>query len=339
MDAAGGRNSGRRRAKAKPMIQEPTPAPVPKEEKKVAVPLEVYLLKNMKHENIVGFLDVWEDPRHFILVQELHGCPWDDSSKYRVPTCHGLDPLQASSLIKTAADAIASGKPLPSHLSPAITSTSQLPPSAAPAPNTIPGLCPCLVPPSLSITPPLVTTVVPKHPSTDLFECVEKLGVLTETQARYIFRQVVEAVWYLHVVCGVVHRDIKDENLVVSHTLHVKLIDMGNSAFIPAKDRPDLFFDRFYGTVQYCAPEVLCGKRYRGPEAEMWSLGVLLYTLCFSELPFADPSQTVHLRYARPRYQRSPQVIALLDRLLEKDPAKRATVEEVRDCGWWTAEL
>ena len=52
-------------------------------------------------------------------------------------------------------------------------------------------------------------------------------------------------------------------------------------------------FTTFYGTLEYCAPEVLIGEKYAGPELEMWSLGVLLYVLLFGEHPFFDIEETI----------------------------------------------
>lgn len=123
---------------------------------------------------------------------------------------------------------------------------------------------------------------------------------------------------------------------MIDSSLTAKLIDLGNAAFIPTG--PEGYFDRYYGTLQYCPPEILLGARYRGPEAEMWSLGILLYTICCGELPFADAQQAIHLRYATPRYSRSPECFDLLDRLLEKDPSRRASIEEVLR-HWWFAIL
>ena len=84
--------------------------------------------------------------------------------------------------------------------------------------------------------------------------------------------------------------DIKDENIVLDSSYHAKLIDFGSAAFVPQNGR---LFDRFAGTVQYCPPEILQGHKYLGPPQEVWSLGILLYTLMFAEPPFTDPTTTV----------------------------------------------
>ena len=75
------------------------------------------------------------------------------------------------------------------------------------------------------------------------------------------------ALQYLH-NRGYVHKDIKDENILIDSQYNVKLADFGSCSIIP--DAPAKYFRVFNGTVQYAAPEILCGSNYRGPEAEVW---------------------------------------------------------------------
>ncbi|XP_065529901.1 PAS domain-containing serine/threonine-protein kinase isoform X4 [Lathamus discolor] len=126
--------------------------------------------------------------------------------------------------------------------------------------------------------------VMEKHGSgLDLFTFIDNHHNLDEPLASYIFRQLVSAVGYLH--CrNILHRDIKDENIVIAEDFTIKLVDFGSAVYL----EPSKLFYTFCGTIEYCSPEVLSGKPYRGPELEMWSLGVTLYTLVFGENPFCE---------------------------------------------------
>ncbi|XP_052606303.1 PAS domain-containing serine/threonine-protein kinase isoform X2 [Peromyscus californicus insignis] len=131
--------------------------------------------------------------------------------------------------------------------------------------------------------------VMEKHGSgLDLFAFIDRHPCLDEPLASYIFRQLVSAVGYLRSQ-GIIHRDIKDENIVIAEDFTIKLIDFGSAAYL---ERGKLFYT-FCGTIEYCAPEVLMGNPYRGPELEMWSLGVTLYTLIFEENPFCEVEETM----------------------------------------------
>lgn len=131
----------------------------------------------------------------------------------------------------------------------------------------------------------------------------------------------------------IVHRDIKDENIVIDENYVAKLVDFGSAAFIPQSN--DKLFDRFNGTLHFAPPEILRGYTYRGPEAEMWSLGVLLYTLVFAANPFDGAKQTLKgvLRWPWPI---SPSLADLIRNMLQLDVHKRATIDEVISHPWLT---
>lgn len=88
----------------------------------------------------------------------------------------------------------------------------------------------------------------------DLFEFIEKTNGVPEPLGAYIAKQLVEAVDYLHTK-GILHRDIKDENIVMDDQFHAKLIDFGSATHLTNKP-----FKEFCGTFEYCSPEVLKGK-------------------------------------------------------------------------------
>ncbi|KAI8579256.1 hypothetical protein K450DRAFT_272041 [Umbelopsis ramanniana AG] len=122
----------------------------------------------------------------------------------------------------------------------------------------------------------------------DLFDYIELNRDISQNQVRAIFRQVAEAVQHLH-HNKIVHRDIKDENVIIDGNDQVQLIDFGSAAYV----KPDRMFETFSGTLDYAAPEILSGSRYAGPPQDIWSLGILLYTLVFKENPFYNIEQAM----------------------------------------------
>ena len=82
-----------------------------------------------------------------------------------------------------------------------------------------------------------------------------------------IFAQIVLAIKYLDSL-GIVHRDLKDENVVVDSDYNIKLIDFGSASLVPGEKAA--YFTKYTGTAQYAAPEIVRGNTYRGPEAEIW---------------------------------------------------------------------
>ncbi|XP_064596713.1 PAS domain-containing serine/threonine-protein kinase-like [Liolophura sinensis] len=171
--------------------------------------------------------------------------------------------------------------------------------------------------------------VMEKHGSgMDLFEFIDRNPNLDEALASYLFRQIVSAVFYLHSL-GILHRDIKDENVILDEEFQVKLIDFGAAAYL----RPGHYFKTFCGTLEYCSPEVLMGQSYRGPELEIWSLGVTLYTLIFRENPFYDVEETIECTL-KPPFVVSNTLMLLLSCMLRKDLRCRATIQEVNKHNW-----
>ncbi|OWK04523.1 hypothetical protein Celaphus_00002846 [Cervus elaphus hippelaphus] len=173
--------------------------------------------------------------------------------------------------------------------------------------------------------------VMEKHGSgLDLFAFIDHHPSLDEPLASYIFRQLVSAVVYLRSQ-SILHRDIKDENIVIAEDFSIKLIDFGSAAYL---ERGKLFYT-FCGTIEYCAPEVLMGNPYRGPELEMWSMGVTLYTLIFEENPFCELEETMEAAI-NPPYLVSEDLMSLMSGLLQPVPEQRTTLEKLVTDPWVT---
>lgn len=171
--------------------------------------------------------------------------------------------------------------------------------------------------------------VMEKHgDGLDLFEFIDMQPRLDEPLASYIFRQIVAAVFYLRTK-NILHRDIKDENIIIDTCFHIRLIDFGSAAIMT----PGKLFYHFCGTLEYCSPEVLQGNPYEGPELEMWSLGVLLYTLLFSENPFCDVGEILDAKL-NPPYHLSPELDDVLHGLLDPNPTHRMDLDQLLLQSW-----
>lgn len=172
-------------------------------------------------------------------------------------------------------------------------------------------------------------------PGFDLFDLIEMKQEMGEATLRELFRQVLAAVVHLH-EHDIVHRDIKDENVIVDLGAMeggdceraVKLIDFGSSAFTAQGP-----FDLFVGTLDYAAPEVLAGQPYEGRPQDVWALGILLYTLVYKENPFYNVDEIME-RDLRVPFVLSRESIHLVMKMLTRNVRKRPTAREVWEHPW-----
>ncbi|XP_035383311.1 MAP/microtubule affinity-regulating kinase 4 isoform X1 [Electrophorus electricus] len=168
----------------------------------------------------------------------------------------------------------------------------------------------------------------------EVFDYLVSHGRMKEIEARAKFRQIVSAVHYCHQK-NIVHRDLKAENLLLDADSNIKIADFGFSNEFTLGTK----LDTFCGSPPYAAPELFQGKKYDGPEVDVWSLGVILYTLVSGSLPF-DGQNLKELRervlrgkYRVPFYM-STDCEGILRRFLVLNPTKRCTLEQVMKDKW-----
>eukprot|EP00729_Bicosta_minor_P002963 gene2963-26851_t len=168
----------------------------------------------------------------------------------------------------------------------------------------------------------------------EVFDYLVAHGRMKEKEARLKFRQILSAVEYCH-ARGCVHRDLKAENLLLDKDMNIKIADFGFANLYSAGTK----LDTFCGSPPYAAPELFQGKKYDGPEVDVWSLGVILYTLVSGSLPF-DGSNLKELRervlrgkYRIPFYM-STECEQLLKKFLFIVPSKRISLRNCMNEEW-----
>ncbi|KAI9226067.1 MAG: kinase-like domain-containing protein [Piptocephalis tieghemiana] len=160
---------------------------------------------------------------------------------------------------------------------------------------------------------------------------------LPEELCRKYFSQLILGIEYLH-ESGVIHRDIKPENLLLSRDNTLKIVDFGvSSMFTSGNDQ----IKSSAGSPAFMSPELINGDRpyISGRACDIWSMGVVLYCMCFGCLPFTgDTILDVYtaIREATPEIPEGtdPDLHHLLLQLLSKDPDMRIKMPSLRDHPW-----
>ncbi|XP_062864440.1 maternal embryonic leucine zipper kinase-like [Trichomycterus rosablanca] len=175
-------------------------------------------------------------------------------------------------------------------------------------------------------------------PGGDLFDHIDNNDMLSEEETRRIFRQIVSALAYVHSQ-GYAHRDLKPENMMLDEKNNIKLIDFG----LCAKPEGGLgtALIEGCGTPPYLAPEVIDEQPYHGAEADVWSLGVVLYVMLCGYLPFdGDNFVELHEQITKGHFDTpdwlSPGSVLLIKEMLQMCvvPEQRIKVEHLLDHEW-----
>jgi serine/threonine protein kinase len=169
----------------------------------------------------------------------------------------------------------------------------------------------------------------------DLFSYVVSNGVLPEYQARDIFHQIAHAIQFLH-DRNIVHRDLKPENILLDHNYNPKLGDFGFCCSL----KPNNLIETPCGSPLYAAPEVISGAKYDGKMADIWSLGILLFTIVTGMVPWFSANEIELFRQICEDEVQIPKTVSpglrdLLQKMLRKEPGLRITVEEVLQSPWF----
>ncbi|XP_061294228.1 testis-specific serine/threonine-protein kinase 5-like isoform X3 [Bos javanicus] len=157
---------------------------------------------------------------------------------------------------------------------------------------------------------------------------------LEEEEARRLLWQLVSAVAHCH-NSGIVHRDLKCENILLDDRGCLKLSDFG---FANRSGLKNSLLSTFCGSVAYTAPEILMSKKYNGEQADLWSLGVILYAMVTGKLPFKEcqPHRMLYLMRRGPTFRPglSPECQDLIRGLLQLRPRARLALQQVATHHW-----
>jgi len=149
---------------------------------------------------------------------------------------------------------------------------------------------------------------------------------LPEDGVHKMFKQILCAIECCH-KNNIAHRDIKLSNIMVDENNNIKLIDFGVSSFT----REGIFRNTFCGTPAFAPPEIFLGNTYRGPEVDLWSLGVVLYSMLMADFPFKSIANILNGKFKEPE---NIKCLDLLKRMLVVKKENRETLDGVINHPW-----
>jgi serine/threonine protein kinase len=171
-------------------------------------------------------------------------------------------------------------------------------------------------------------------PGGELYQFLCANGAMDEPTAALVFRQIVAGVSALH-EHGVAHRDLKPENIMFDTFPRVKVSDFGLCGYLSE----GVIAQSFVGSPCYCSPECLCRVKYDGRPADVWSLGVILFTIVTGCVPWTITNTSVMIHQilkgaCQIPSELSPHRGGLIRAMLKVNPQERATLEDVAAHPW-----
>ncbi|KNC99182.1 CAMK/CAMKL protein kinase [Spizellomyces punctatus DAOM BR117] len=333
------------------------------------IPVEADIMRNIKHPNIVGFLALYADDVFYVIIMEkvvhflqhLEGdvqslSNAESPAVTRNPTTRTTNKSSTSLTRSTTRTTRTSQRRFPECFPerfPDSPPTPTIPTSSSPSPITttttpndikhndalsgdgwVTPPPPALADTSLRLTflasrpqPPLTSLTRPRHGHPgDLDEFLALYHPLHPSIQRRLSRQLVSAYreLSLHNYC---YLDFRGENVIITDTIHIKLVDFGMS-------QKNTGHFAVYGTRLFSAPEILAGGLYRGPEADIWALGCLLYMIATGgAMPFENIESALAGVVFFPESV-EPDHRDFIKRMLTVQPYQRATVDEMCAHPW-----
>ncbi|KAJ5079459.1 serine/threonine-protein kinase gin4-related [Anaeramoeba ignava] len=173
----------------------------------------------------------------------------------------------------------------------------------------------------------------------DLFVRLSEKKMFTPNEALRYFQQLIFGLEYCHAHL-VVHRDLKLENLLLNQKGQLKIGDFGMARLMKSNS----LLETSCGSPHYASPEVIEGKRYDGTKSDVWSCGVILFTLLTGRLPFHDNNVVQLFKKVRTRQFMLPKNLSkdqvdLICRMLTIDPDRRISIPEIKQHKWFRSNF
>ena len=168
----------------------------------------------------------------------------------------------------------------------------------------------------------------------NLLNAINKMSKFSEMMAKNIFRQLINTIKYLHSI-GIVHRDIKPDNILLELDNTIKLCDFGVSKEV----KENQLLTDSCGTPAFVAPEILKDSPYNPYMTDIWSSGVVLYAMITGFFPFRGVNETeLHKNILSGMFPKlkdvSNELKDLLNKILEVNPNKRINIDNILNHPW-----
>ena len=169
----------------------------------------------------------------------------------------------------------------------------------------------------------------------ELFEIIVKKKKLSELESLFYFQQLISGIEYLGKI-GIAHRDLKPENLLIDSKKVLKIADFGLSNIYKKNE----LLSTPCGSPSYAAPEMLSGNKYNGLNADIWSCGIILYTMLCGRLPFEDKDNEKLYEKIKQGSFIVPEFLSenckdFIKKILNVDPNKRYNITQIKKHPWF----
>ena len=162
---------------------------------------------------------------------------------------------------------------------------------------------------------------------------IERPKLLSVSFVKTVFKQIIDALVFLHEK-GIAHRDLKPDNIIVDHDDHVKIIDFGLST-----DQAFQLRETYCGSLAFASPECVRHIPYSATKSDVWSAGLILYSMLVGGLPWKSRdvmgiSREISFEDVQIPFDVPAAPSYLLKQILKKDPAQRPTAKEISENPW-----